>query len=182
MKLILKPVAELLIFSKKITRRVMEFVIKSKFHSVGKNFRFDPYGHYSYEKISIGDDVYIGPGAVIDSSKGFFVGSKVMIGPNLTVMGGDHRYDVVGMYMFDVKEKKEDNDQVIVIEDDVWIGSNVIILKGVVVGSGSVIGAGSVVTKSVPPNSIVYGSAARVVRNRISEVDYSTHLNFLGKI
>ena len=105
-----------------------------------------------------------------------------MIGPNLTVMGGDHRYDVVGVYMFDVKEKKEDNDQVVVIEDDVWIGANVILLKGVVIGSGSVIGAGSVITKSIPPNSIVYGSAARVVRNRISDVDYSAHLNSLGRI
>ncbi|MBK07112.1 MAG: hypothetical protein CL920_16495 [Deltaproteobacteria bacterium] len=51
------------------------------------------------------------------------------------------------------------------IEDDVWIGANVTILKGVTIGRGSVIGAGSVVTKDIPPMSIAAGNPARVVRS-----------------
>jgi len=53
--------------------------------------------------------------------------------------------------------------------NDVWIGSNAIVLRGVTVGNGAVIGAGSVVTKDVPPYSIVVGNPARVLRMRCDE-------------
>lgn len=53
----------------------------------------------------------------------------------------------------------------VVIEDDVWIGYNVIILKGVHIGEGSIIGAGSVVTRDVPPFSVVGGNPAKVIKN-----------------
>jgi acetyltransferase-like isoleucine patch superfamily enzyme len=52
----------------------------------------------------------------------------------------------------------------VTIEDDVWIGSNVVVLKGVTIGRGAVIGAGSVVTHDVPPLVLVAGNPARVVR------------------
>ena len=50
------------------------------------------------------------------------------------------------------------------IEDHVWIGSGSTILKGVTIGKGSVIAAGSIVTKNVPPNSLVAGSSAKVIK------------------
>lgn len=53
----------------------------------------------------------------------------------------------------------------IVVEDDVLIGANCIILKGVRIGARSVVGAGSVVTKDVPPDTIVAGNPAKVVRH-----------------
>lgn len=57
----------------------------------------------------------------------------------------------------------------VVIADRAWIGFNAIILKGVTVGEGAVVGAGSVVTKDVPPNTIVAGNPARVVRELRAE-------------
>lgn len=48
------------------------------------------------------------------------------------------------------------------IEDDCWIGGNVIILPGVRIGQGSTIGAGSIVTKDIPPFSVAVGSPCRV--------------------
>ena len=54
--------------------------------------------------------------------------------------------------------------------DYCWLGGNVTILGGVTIGAGSVVGAGAVVTKSVPPNSLVLGVPARVVR-MITEAD-----------
>jgi acetyltransferase-like isoleucine patch superfamily enzyme len=52
----------------------------------------------------------------------------------------------------------------ILIGDNVFIGMNCLILKGVTIGQGSVVGAGSVVTQDVPPNVIVAGNPARIVR------------------
>ena len=55
----------------------------------------------------------------------------------------------------------------VIIEDDVWIGTKVIILPGVHIGKGSVIGAGAVVTKNIPAYSIAAGNPAVVKRNRL---------------
>jgi acetyltransferase-like isoleucine patch superfamily enzyme len=52
----------------------------------------------------------------------------------------------------------------VIIEDDVWIGMGAVILKGVRIGKGSVVAAGAIVTKDVPPNSIVAGNPAQVVK------------------
>ncbi len=53
----------------------------------------------------------------------------------------------------------------IIIEDNVWLASRVIVLKGVTIGEGSVIGAGSVVTKSIPPRSFAAGVPAELIRS-----------------
>ena len=59
----------------------------------------------------------------------------------------------------------------IVIEGDVWIGFNVIILKGVTIGRGAVIGAGAVVTKSVTPFAVAAGNPCRVVKMLENDLD-----------
>jgi maltose O-acetyltransferase len=53
-----------------------------------------------------------------------------------------------------------------VIEDRVWLGANVIVLRGVRVGSGAIIAAGAVVTKDIPPNEIWGGVPAKFLRQR----------------
>lgn len=57
----------------------------------------------------------------------------------------------------------------ITIEDDVWIACRAIILSGVRIGRGAIVGAGSVVTKDVPPNTVVAGNPAHVVRQVTQE-------------
>ncbi len=56
-----------------------------------------------------------------------------------------------------------------VIGNDVWVGSNVVILGGLNIGDGAIIGAGAVVTKDVQPYSIVVGNPAREIKKRFSE-------------
>ena len=53
----------------------------------------------------------------------------------------------------------------VLIGDDVWIGADAKILKGVAIGDRSIVGAGAIVTKSVPPDVIVAGNPARVVKS-----------------
>ena len=55
-----------------------------------------------------------------------------------------------------------------VIGSHVWIGCNVLILKGVTVGDGAVIAAGSVVTKDVPAASLVGGNPARILKENVT--------------
>lgn len=57
----------------------------------------------------------------------------------------------------------------ITIENDVWIGEDVIIKAGVTIANGAVIGARSIVTKDVPPYAVVGGVPAKVIKYRFSE-------------
>lgn len=63
----------------------------------------------------------------------------------------------------------------VVIEDGVWVGANVTILKGVTIGRGSVVAAGSVVTKSCEPYSIIGGVPAKLIKMRFTEEEIKEH-------
>ncbi|MBQ7799060.1 MAG: antibiotic acetyltransferase, partial [Oscillospiraceae bacterium] len=101
----------------------------------------------------------------------------------VSIRGGNHRTDIVGKYIKDVteKEKLPDNDQDVIIEDDVWIGTNAIILKGVKIGRGSVIGAGSVVTRNVPSYTIHVGSHGIFEKERFTKSEIEEHERILFK-
>ena len=68
--------------------------------------------------------------------------------------------------MYDVHTKRLEDDQDVIIEDDIWVGSRAVILKGVRIGRGSIIAAGAIVNKDVPPYTIVAGVPAKVVHRR----------------
>lgn len=57
--------------------------------------------------------------------------------------------------------------QPVVVEDHVWLGKHVNVMKGVTIGHHAVVGLGSVVTKDIPPHSIAAGNPARVVRTGV---------------
>ena len=126
-----------------------------------------------------GSHIFIGRGARIEASEGFYVGDHVLIAPDFSVMGGDHNFREVGKLMRDVETGGVNLP--VIVEDDVWIGTRVTLLKGVRIGRGSVIGAGSVVTKSIPPFSIAAGNPCRVLRPRFSDEELKRHLALLGR-
>ena len=99
----------------------------------------------------------------------------MIFGPHPTIITGDHRIDVIGKYIMDSKEKLPENDAPVIIEDDVWTGANVTILKGVTIGRGSVIAAGAVVTKSFPPYSIIGGVPAKLIKMRFTPEEIEEH-------
>ena len=112
-------------------------------------------------KISIGANTYVNRYTIFDGHECIKVGRRCMIGPHCYITDGDHTKKLGQP----IQAQPMRMDPVI-IEDEVWIGSHVIILPGVQLGKGAVIGAGSVVTRSVPSNSIAVGIPARVVRMR----------------
>jgi len=160
----------------RIARRANMYVVRERFASHGKNVLFDPRDTFTYERIHVGDDVFIGPGAFFAATETTIrIGNKVMFGPRVTLLGGNHNSGSVGQYMFDVKEKRPDDDQPILIEDDTWIGACAIVLKGVTIGRGAIVGAGAVVTRSLPSYAIAVGNPARVVRLRFTEEEQARH-------
>ena len=140
--------------------------------------------------LSVGVGTSIPKGSVFYCTQApLTIGKKVIFGPRPTIITGDHRIDIIGKYIIAVtdEEKKSlkinDNGNVngnpydlpVVIEDDVWVGANVTILKGVTIGRGSVVAAGAVVTRSCPPYSIIGGVPAKVLKMRFTPEEIEEH-------
>jgi len=153
----------------RIWRRVREYILRSLFYTYGREFRFDPDGVYSFRTISVGHHVNLGSRPILLATRSFIrIGDHVMFGPEVTVRGGNHRFDLVGRFMDTITEaeKRGSDDLGVVIEDDVWVGTRAIILHGVTIGRGAVIAAGAVVTQDIPPYAIAGGVPAHVIRFR----------------
>ena len=128
--------------------------------------------------LSVGDGTSIPKGATLYCTDApLTIGRRVIFGPRPTIITGDHRTDLIGKYIIDVsvEEKLPENDLPVVIEDDVWCGANVTILKGVTIGRGSIVAAGAVVTQSFPPYSVVGGVPAKLLKMRFTPEEIAEH-------
>ncbi|MGV2837972.1 acyltransferase [Vibrio cyclitrophicus] len=146
--------------------------------SIGDNCRISGHSTFSgctqplegleHPLLSIGSNVDIGWQSTIA------VGGKVIISDNVRIAGGAFLFGYSG-HPLDAKRRAagegDDPQQIgdIVLEQDVWLGTNVTIKGGVTIGEGAVVAAGSVVTKNIPSFSIAAGNPARVVGQIKSE-------------
>lgn len=104
----------------------------------------------------------IGPNGYVGCSGRIIIGDNVMFGPKCSLFAENHIFNDESTSI-----KQQGVVQTgIVIKDNCWIGSNVIILDGVTIGEGCVIGAGVLVNKSIEPYSIVVDKRDKVVRRR----------------
>jgi acetyltransferase-like isoleucine patch superfamily enzyme len=130
-----------------------------------------------YGDISLGRFVTVtGPGTVINSIKEeISIGSFSSIGQNVCIVDFNHSFERITSSFINNKIFKDKvSSEVktkgpVIIEEDVWIGSNSVITAGVKLGRGSIIGAGSIVTRDIPRYSIAYGSPAVVVSKRFND-------------
>jgi len=124
------------------------------------------------QNISIGKNCFINPNCLLDGRKGkIIIKDNVDMARNSSIFTLEHN-------PHDDYHSTQSGD--VIIEDYVWISSNVIILPGVTIGRGSVIACGAVVTKDVPPMSIAGGVPAKVIGHRKSELKYKiTYSPFL---
>lgn len=174
---------------KKILLRLYEYTLcaradlqLSQFAEHGNNVSVGKFCDFIPSHIHCGHHVSIGPHASFMASKAhIYIGNYIAFGPFVTIRGGNHRTDLIGRHIIEVRgdDKLPENDQDIYIEDGVWVGCNAVILKGVRVGRGAVVGAGAVVTKDVPPYAIVGGNPAKVIKFRFTEEEIQEHERIL---
>lgn len=105
------------------------------------------------------DSLYINFNSNISCYESIKIGKNVYIGEGATIRDSDNHLVVYDGYVMT---------KPIVICDNVWIGLNATILKGVTIGEGAVVAAGAVVTKDVPPNTMVAGVPAKVIKTNIN--------------
>lgn len=120
------------------------------------------YGGDLGKGLVMGDNSSIGPYGYVGCSGKIVIGNNVMFGPKCSLFAENHNFKDK-----DATIKSQGvNQKGIVIEDDCWIGSNVVILDGVTIGRGSVIGAGALITKDVPAGSILVDKRNRFIKSR----------------
>ncbi|EGX88598.1 nodulation protein L [Cordyceps militaris CM01] len=112
--------------------------------------------------IIIGQNCFMNFGFTVLDTSLVIIGDRVQMGPNVHIYTAGHETSVLSRIKF------VEFGHPIRIEDDCWIGGNVIILPGVTIGRGCTVGAGAVVTKSLPPYSVALGAPAKVVKTMAS--------------
>ncbi|WP_405401442.1 sugar O-acetyltransferase [Streptomyces sp. NBC_01104] len=138
------------------------------FGSVGERTVLLPPFHAGFgSRVHIGDDFFGNANLTFVDDVDIRIGNDVMIAPSVTLTTTGHPVHPARRADFGRFSEP------IVIEDKVWIGSNVVVLPGVRIGYGSVIGAGSVVSRSIPPMTVALGTPCRVVRP-ITDEDLTT--------
>ena len=109
-------------------------------------------------EISVGRNVFINQNCTFYDLGGLDIADDVMIGPNVSIFTSGHPIQPN-------KRRSSVIAKPIAIERNVWIAAGATILGGVTVGENSIVAAGSVVTRDVPPNTLVGGNPARVLRS-----------------
>lgn len=131
--------------------------------------RIEP-GAFIRDQVEIGNNAVIMMGAVINI--GSVIGEGTMIDMNAVLGGratvGKNCHIGAGAVLAGVIEPP--SAKPVIIEDDVLVGANAVVLEGVTVGKGAVVAAGAIVTEDVPPNTVVAGTPARVIK----EIDEKT--------
>ncbi|RUV33418.1 MAG: sugar O-acetyltransferase [Mesorhizobium sp.] len=135
------------LFSELIGRKVDDsFLLIPPFYTTGGS------------DIRVGRNVFINQNCTFYDLGGLDIADDVMIGPNVSLITSGHPVEPSRRRAFTTAKP-------IVIERNVWIAAGATVIGGVTVGENSVVAAGSVVTRNVPPNTLVGGNPANVIRS-----------------
>lgn len=142
--------------------RIRAYLVEKIFLSCGRDVRISSNVNFcSGVKVSIGNNSNISRYSLLVGD--ISIGDNVMMGPRISMFTSNHEFGDTSLPMI---EQGQGVEKPITVGDDVWIGTQVIVLPGVKIGSHSIIGAGSVVTKDVPEWCVVAGNPARIIKKR----------------
>jgi len=110
-------------------------------------------------EIVIGNNNWLNNNVSIIANEKIVIGDECRIGNNVVIVDCDF-HEIEPAF----RGRSHGITSTVSIGNNVWLGSNVMVLKGVTIGDNSVIGAMSLVSKSIPPNSLAVGNPARVLR------------------
>ena len=108
------------------------------------------------ENINIGKNVFVNHACTFMDRGGITLEDKVLIGPKVNLITTNHPLQP--------SERRATISRPIIIKKNAWIGAAASIMPGVTIGENSVVAAGAVVTRDVPPNTIVGGIPAKVIK------------------
>lgn len=152
-------------FLGKISRHLRYLCCKNIFLYCGKNANVERMAFFASglnvqlgENSSIGINAYV-PGDIV-------IGKNVMMGPNCHILNINHKFDRVDIPM--IEQGQTERFQTI-IEDDVWIGRQVIFTPGRTLKKGSVVAAGTVLCKDFEEYSIIGGNPSKLIRSRLKK-------------
>ena len=144
-------------------------------------FRANWGGHH----VHFGSHVYANFNLTLVDDGHIYIGDRVMIGPNVTIATANHPINA------ELRLKALQYNRDVHIEENVWIGANVVVVPGVTIGKNSVIGAGSVVTKDIPANVVAVGNPCKILREigekdrefyyRDNKIDWENLENYEGQ-
>lgn len=141
------------------SKNIRYFFIKNSIDRCGMNLKvqtnvlISPY-------TQIGNNVEINENCRIRAN--VVIGNDVLLAPNVSLLTINHTFNRI-----DIPIRLQGETQgFITIGNDVWIGTNAIILPNVTIGNHVIIGAGAVVTKDIPSNAIVGGNPAKIIKYR----------------
>lgn len=130
------------------------------FGKIGKNFWIQPPFFCDYGvNISCGDNVFLNFNCVFLDVAKIIIGSNTMFGPNVQIYTATHPLD------WKTRRDGLELGKTITIGEHVWVGGSAILCPGIKIGDRSVIAAGSVVTKDVPPDTLVGGNPAKILKS-----------------
>lgn len=134
-----------------------------------------------FDSIEIGDNFFAAEYLSLSSTKGIIIGNNVTFGPEVMLIGGNHKTDIPGLRINQIHTG--DKHDKIIVEDDTWVGARAVILSGVTLGEGSIVGAGSIVTKNTPYYYICAGNPCKPIKPRFkSKADLSLHLEKVNSV
>lgn len=131
---------------------------------VGNNVNFYPgVSIRGRGRLTIGDNSSINSGVIFGLVSDIKLGCHVMVADNTSFRTADHEFSDLEKPMLEQGERAKP----IIVDDDVWLGANVTILRGVTIGRGAIVAANAVVVKDVQPYEIVGGVPAKRIGSRI---------------
>lgn len=160
---------------KNIKYNYIRFKYLLKGYQIGKKFILGKEVNINKNGFIAGDNIYIGQYSYIGPYTE--IGNFCMLSDYINIIGEDHVFDKVGIPI--ILSGVPKSERKTIIQDDVWIGHGVTIMRGVKIGEGSIIAANSVVTKNIIPYSINAGIPSKQIKMRFDSESIKVHRKIL---